>query len=80
MRNQKSLAVMVAVMMLFSFAAVPPAHAFVGIAALTAIIAATFASTVAVDKAVVKQKKEPVPQHSASMHKTQYKEQASNKP
>jgi hypothetical protein len=80
MRNQKSLAVMVAVMMIFSFAAVPPAHAFVGIAALTAIIAATFASAVAVDKAVVKQKKEPVPAHSASTHKTRDKIQASNQP
>ena len=56
MKNQKSLALAVAAVMLLSFAAVPPAHAFVGIAALTAILAATFVSAVVVDKAVVKQK------------------------
>ncbi len=66
--------------MVLSFAAVPQAHAFVGIAALSAIIAATFASAVIADKTLVKQKAEPVPEHSASKHKTQHKIEASNKP
>jgi flagellar biosynthesis component FlhA len=80
MKNQKSLVLIVAAVMLLSFAAVPPAHAFVGIAALTVIIATTFASAVVVDKAVVKQKKEPVPEHSTSKMKTQHKIEASNGP
>jgi flagellar biosynthesis component FlhA len=80
MKNQKSMVLVVATIMVLSFAAVPPAHAFVGIAALSAIIAATFASAVVVDKAVVKQKNEPIPEHSASNHKTQHKIQASNEP
>ena len=80
MKNQKSLALIVATAMILSFAAVPPAHAFVGIAALTAIIAATFTSAVVVDKAVVKQKKEPVPEHATSKLKTQHRIEASNNP
>jgi hypothetical protein len=80
MRNKKSMALLVAAVMVFSFAAVPPAHAFVGIAALGAIIAATFASAVLVKQAAVKQAKEPVPEHSASIHKTLSKIRASNKP
>ena len=80
MRNKKSLALCVAVVLVFSFAAVPPAHAFVGIAALGAIIAATFASAVLVKEAVVKKKNEPVPVHSSSIHKTPSKIRASNKP
>lgn len=80
MRNQKSLALAVAAVMLLSFAAVPPAHAFVGIAALTAIIAATFASAVIVDKTVVKQKNEPVAANSASKQKIQHGMQPSGQP
>jgi flagellar biosynthesis component FlhA len=80
MRNQKSLVLIVAAAMLFSFAAVPPAQAFVGIAALGAIIAATFASTVVINEAVVKPNKEPVKEHSASKQKIRDKIQALNEP
>jgi hypothetical protein len=80
MRNNKKLALFVAVVMVFSLAAVPPAQAFVGIAALTVIIASTFASAVIVDKAVVKKKSVPVTEHSASKQKTPLKMQASTKP
>jgi uncharacterized membrane protein len=80
MRNNKKLALFVAVVMVFSLAAVPPAHAFVGIAALSVIIASTFASAVFVDKAVVKQKSVPVTEHSASKKKTPHQLQASTKP
>ena len=80
MKKQKSLALAVATVMLLSFAAVPPAHAFVGLAALTAIIAATFASAVVVDKTVVKQKKETVAANSASKQKIQHGMQASGQP
>jgi flagellar biosynthesis component FlhA len=80
MKNQKSLALAVATVMLLSFAAVPPAHAFVGIAALTAIIAATFASAVAVDKTLVKKKNEPVAAHSASKQKIRHGMQPSGQP
>ncbi|MEJ2657439.1 MAG: hypothetical protein P8012_09610 [Desulfobacterales bacterium] len=66
MKNLKSLALIVATAVLFSFAAVQPAHAFVGIAALGAIIAATFASAVLVNEVAVKQKNEPVQVRSAS--------------
>ena len=80
MRNQKSLAISVAIIMLLSFSVVPPAHAFVGIAALATIIAATFASAVAVDKAVVTQENKPAAAHSASKQKKPLKMQASTKP
>jgi hypothetical protein len=80
MKNQKSLALAVATVMILSFAAVPPAHAFVGIAALTAIIAATFASAVVVDKTVVKKKNEPVAANSASTQKIQHEMQSSGQP
>jgi hypothetical protein len=80
MRNQKSLVLIVAAVVLFSFAAAPPAHAFVGIAALGAIIVATFTSAVVVNEAVVKPNKEPVKEHSVSKHKTQDKIQPSSEP
>ena len=54
MKNQKSLALIVATVMFFSFVAVPQANAFVGLAALSAILAASFASAVAVNEAVIK--------------------------
>jgi hypothetical protein len=80
MKNQKSLALIVATVMLFSLAAVPPADAFVGIAALGAIIAATFASAVFVNEAVVKPNDEAMPQHSSSKQKTQGNLQALSEP
>jgi uncharacterized membrane protein YbaN (DUF454 family) len=80
MRNKKSLVLIVATVMLFSFAAVPPAQSFVGIAALGAIIAATFASAVVVNEAVVKPNTEPIKEHSASKQKTKDKIEALNKP
>ena len=80
MRNQKSLALIVATIMLFSFAAVPPANAFVGMAALGAIIAATFASAVLINETVVKSNDESIPEHSASKQKTQDNLQALNEP
>ena len=80
MRNQKNLALFVATIMLFSFAAVPPADAFIGMAALGAIIAATFASAVLVNETVVKSNDESIPEHSASKQKTQDNLQALNEP
>jgi len=71
MRNQKSLVLIIATIMLFSFTAVPPANAFVGIAALTAILAATFVSAVLLNETVVKSNDESIPEHSASKQKTQ---------
>jgi len=80
MKNQKSLALIVATVMLFSFAAVPPANAFVGMAALGAIIAATFASAVFVNETVIKPNDEAIPEHSASKQKTKDNLQASSEP
>jgi len=80
MRNYKSLVLIVATIMLFSFAAVPPANAFIGMAALGAIIAATFASAVLVNETVVKSNDESIPEHSASKQKTQDNLQALNEP
>lgn len=80
MKNHKSLVLIVATIMLFSFAAVPPANAFVGMAALGAIIAATFASAVLVNETVVKPNDEAIPEHSASKQKTKNHLQALNEP
>lgn len=80
MKHHKTLALMVATIMLFSFAAVPPANAFVGMAALGAIIAATFASAVFVNEAVIKPNNETTPDHSSSKQKTQDNIQALNEP
>ena len=80
MKNHKSLVLIVATIMLFSFAAVPPANAFVGMAALGAIIAATFAAAVLVNETVVKPDDEAIPEHSASKQKTQDHLQALNEP
>ena len=80
MKNQKSSVLIVATIMLFSFAAVPPANAFVGMAALGAIIAATFASAVLINETVVKPEDEAIPDHSASKQKTQDHLQALNEP
>ena len=80
MKNHKSLAIIVATVMLFSFAAVPPANAFVGMAALGAIIAATFASAVLVNETVVKSNDETIPDHSASKQKIKDNIQALNEP
>jgi len=71
MKNKKSLALIVATVMLFSFAAVPQANAFVGLAALGAIIAATFASAVLVNETVIKPNDKTIPEHSASKQKIQ---------
>jgi len=80
MKNQKSLALIVATIMLFSFAAVPPANAFVGLAALGAIIAATFASAVIVNETVVKPNDQAIPEHSVSKQKTKGNLQALSEP
>ena len=80
MRNQKSLALIVAAIMLFSFAAVPPANAFIGTAALTAVLVAAFASAVVINETVVKSDDESIPEHSASKNKTQDNLQALNEP
>ena len=80
MKNHKSLVLIVATVMLFSFAAAPPANAFVGMAALGAIIAATFASAVLVNETIVKPDDESIPEHSASKQKTQDHLQALNEP
>ena len=83
MKNQKSLALIVATVMLFSFVAVPQANAFVGLAALSAILAASFASAVAVNEAVIKPNNEKpnneaMPEHAKIKKKTQDTIQASN--
>jgi len=80
MRNQKSLILIVATIMLFSFAAVPPANAIIGTAALAAILAAAFVSAVVVNETVVKSNDESVPEHSGSKKKTQDNLQALNEP
>jgi hypothetical protein len=80
MRNQKNLVLIVATIMLFSFAAVPPANAIIGTAALAAILAAAFVSAVVVNETVVKSNDESVPEHSASKKKTQDNLQALNEP
>jgi hypothetical protein len=80
MRNQKNLVLIVATIMLFSFAAVPPANAIIGTAALAAILAAAFVSAVVVNETVVKSNDESVPEHSASKKKTQDNLQALTEP
>ena len=80
MKNQKSLALIVAAIMLFSFAAVPPANAFIGTAALAAVLAAAFVSAVVVNETLVKSDDESIPEHSASKNKTQDNLQALNEP
>ena len=80
MRNQKSLVLIVATIMLFSFAAVPPANAFVATAAVAAILVATFATAVVVNETVSKPNNESIPEHSASKKKTQDNLQALNEP
>jgi hypothetical protein len=80
MKNQKSLALIVATIMLFSLAAVPPAHAIVGLVTLGAIIAATFASAVVLNETVVKSNDKSIPEHSSSKQRTQDNFQALNEP
>jgi hypothetical protein len=80
MKNQKNLALIVATIMLFSFTAVPPADAFIGMAALGAIIAATFASAVLINETAIKSNDEFIPEHSASKQNTQDNLQALNEP
>jgi hypothetical protein len=80
MKNQKSLVFIVATIMLISFAVVPPANAFVGMAALGAIIATTFASAVLINETVVKSNDEPIPEHSASKQNKQENFQALSEP
>ena len=71
MKNQKSLALMVATVMLFSFVAVPQANAFVGLAALSAILAASFASAVVVNETVIKKNNEAMAEQAILKKKTQ---------
>jgi hypothetical protein len=78
MRNQKSLVLIVATIMLFSFAAVPPANAFIATATIAAILAAIFASTVVITETAIKSDDESIPEHSASKKKTQDNLQALN--
>jgi hypothetical protein len=78
MKSQKSLALIVATVMFFSFVAVPQANAFVGLAALSAILAASFASAVVVNEAVIKPNNEAMPEHAKVKKKTQDNIQASN--
>jgi len=80
MRNKKSLVLIVATIMLFSFAAVPPANALIGTAALAVILAATFASAVLINETVVKSNDESIQDHSSSKKKTQDNLQALNEP
>ena len=80
MRNQKSLVLIVATIMLFSFAAVPPANALIGTAALAAIFAVGFVSAIFINETVFKSNDESIPEHSASKKKTQDNLQALNEP
>ena len=80
MKNYKSLVLIVATIMLFSFAAVPPANAIIGTAALAGILAAAFLSAVVVNETVVKSNDESEPEHSSSINKTQDNLQALNEP
>ena len=80
MKNQKSLALMVATVMLFSFVAVPQANAFIGIVTLGAIIAASFASAVVVNEAVIKPNNNAMPEQAKIKQKTQDKLQALSEP
>ena len=80
MRNKKKLALIVAAIMLFSFAAVPPANAFIGTAALTAVLVAAFASAVVINETVVKSDDGSIPEDSASKNKTPDNLQALNEP
>ncbi len=80
MRNQKSLVLIVATIMLFSFAAVPPANAFIATATIAAILATIFTSAVVIDGTVTKSNDESIPEHSASKKETQDNLQVSNQP
>jgi Na+/melibiose symporter-like transporter len=71
MKNQKSLALIVATVMLFSFVAVPQANAFIGIVTVGVIIAASFASAVLVNETVIKQNDKATPEQSELKQKTQ---------
>jgi hypothetical protein len=77
-RNQKILVLVVATIMLFSFAAVPPANAFIATATIAASLAAIFASTVVVTETAIKSNDDSIPEHSASKKKTQDNLQALN--
>jgi Skp family chaperone for outer membrane proteins len=78
MKNQKSLALIVATVMLFSFVAVPQANAFIGIVTVGVIIAASFASAVIVNETVIKPNNEAIPEHSELEQKTQDNLQAAS--
>ena len=80
MKNQKSLALIVATVMLFSFVAVPQANAFVGLAALSVILAASFASAVVVNETVIKPNNEATQEQAKLKQKTPDKLQASSEP
>jgi hypothetical protein len=80
MRNQRSLLLIVATIFLFSFAAIPPADAFVATATIAAVLAVTFASTVFITETAIKPNEEPRPEHSESKEKTQDNLQALNEP
>lgn len=80
MKNPKNLVLIVATVMLFSFVAVPPANAFIGVVTLGAILAAAFASAVLVNETVVKPNDETISTQSASKQKTQDNLQALSEP
>jgi len=80
MKNQKSLALLVATVMLFSFVAVPPANAFIGLAALSAVLAASFVSAVLVNETVIKPNDEAMTEDAKLKQKTQDNLQALSEP
>ena len=80
MKNRKSLIVIVAAIMLISFAAVPPANAFITTATLTLILAVTYVSSVFIAHNVIKPDDESKTEHSESKKKTQDNLQALNAP
>jgi len=80
MRNQKSLVLIVATIMLFSFAAAPQADAFVVAGTLAIIFAATMATAIVTTEAVKRSKSESTPDHQSSEQMTQDNLQALNEP
>ena len=66
MRNQKNLVLIVATIMLFSFAAAPQADAFVVAGTLAIIFAATMATAIVATESVKRSKSEPASDHHSS--------------
>ena len=80
MRNYKSLVLIVATIMLFTFAVAPQADAFVVAGTLVIIFAATMATAIVATETVKRSKSESTPDHQSSESMTQNNLQAVNEP